>query len=119
MKKSKMSTGLLIALAIASVAVSTSANAAGLDAMILGASNLISSLARMLNIAAALVGGYFVISGVMAWKKSANEHGGQQVEFKSVVVPIIAGACLVAFTGFVAMTSTTFGFATANTAMFG
>lgn len=94
------------------------AQAAGLDQMTTGASNFILSLAKLLTSMAALVGGWFVVSGVLAWKKSSNEHGGGQIEFKSVVIPIVAGVILVCFTGFILLTSTTFGFATANTAMF-
>ena len=113
----KSKTFKLAAIFMLFAALSLDASAAGLLDMISGTSTLINSLAKLLNIAAALTGAWFVISGVMTWKKSSNEHGGQ-IEFKSVVIPIVAGTILVAFTGFIAMTSTTFGFASPNTAMF-
>jgi len=109
---------ILVLLTITLVAMIPDVAMAGLEQMTTGATSLIMSLAKLLNVGAALVGGWFVVSGVMNWKKSSNEHGGGQIEFKSVVIPIITGIILVAFTGFVAMTSSTFGFAS-NTGMFG
>lgn len=95
-----------------------SAHAAGLDQMINGGNTLVLAFARLLTSIAALCGGWLVFSGVMTWKKSSNEHGGGQIEFKSVVIPIVAGVILVCFTGFILLTSTSFGFATPNTTMF-
>lgn len=114
MKFSKKTLGNLVLSSLVAASVMTmpvEASAAGLDVMVNGASSMITSVARLMNLGASLVGGWFVFKGVMAWKKSSDEGHGQQVEFKSVVVPIIAGAVLVAFTAFVSMTSATFGFA--------
>jgi hypothetical protein len=111
MKKFLKANQSAILIACMTVALASNASAADLTAVTTGATNFINSLARLLNIGAALLGGWFVVSGVMNWKKSTNEQGGGQIEMKSIVVPIITGAILVAFTGFIAMTSSTFGFA--------
>lgn len=110
--------GLLVVACISITIFATGSHAAGLESMVSGSNTLILSLARLLNTIAALVGGWFVFSGVMAWKKSSNEHGGAGIEFKSVVIPIVAGVILVCFTTFIMLTSHTFGFASPNTMMY-
>lgn len=104
---------MAIVLPLALIALDANA-AGGLTGMVTGGTTLIKSLMKLLTSLAALVGGWFVISGIIAWKKSSNDHSGQ-IDFKSVVVPIIAGIILVSFTGFILLTSETFGFATPNT----
>ncbi len=69
----------------------------------------IGTIGTTLNAIAGLAGAYLVFNGIMLWKKSSSDHG-QQIEFKSVAVPIVAGSCLVGFTTFVMLTSQTFGF---------
>lgn len=69
----------------------------------------IGTIGTTLNAIACLAGAYLVFNGIMLWKKSSSDHG-QQVEFKSIAVPIVAGSCLVGFTTFVMLTSQTFGF---------
>jgi hypothetical protein len=70
--------------------------------------SFIGTIGTTLNVLAGLAGAYLVFNGIMTWKKSSSDHG-QQVEFKSIAIPIIAGSCLVAFSSFVGFTSTTFG----------
>lgn len=69
----------------------------------------IGTIGTTLNAIAGLAGAYLVFNGIMMWKKSSSDHG-QQVEFKSIAIPIVAGSCLVGFTTFVMLTSQTFGF---------
>ncbi len=69
----------------------------------------IGTIGTTLNAIACLAGAYLVFNGIMLWKKSSSDHG-QQVEFKSIAIPIVAGSCLVGFTTFVMLTSQTFGF---------
>lgn len=71
----------------------------------------LKNAAKLINIIAALVGAYFVFSGFMAWKKSADERAGGQIGFKEVVVPIVAGVFLILLSAFIMATSSTFGFA--------
>lgn len=115
MNNSKQFAALVAIIAMTAPSI---AAAADLTQMISGGNTLVLALAKFLTSIAALIGGWFVVSGVMAWKKSSNEHGGQQVEFKSVVVPIITGVILVSFTGFLLLTSSTFGFSSPNTGSF-
>ena len=83
---------------------------ADLNGILTSSNTLMTNAAQTINILAMLTGAYFIYKGVMAWRKSADEHGGHSIEFKSVAIPILSGALLVAFTAFVAATSSTFGF---------
>lgn len=105
---------LVATMVLAAVFASNSAYA-DLNLTLGSANTFIATIGRTLNILAGLTGAYFVFNGIMTWKKSSSEHGGQQVEFKSVAIPIIAGSCLVAFATFVGAASSTFGFASTYT----
>jgi hypothetical protein len=98
-----------IILAMAVAAAFSSPAYAGLDQMINGATQTLTQGMKLLNIVAGFVGAYFVFTGVMNWKKSSSEQGGHQMGFKEIVVPIIAGVCLLGFSAFIMLTSSTFG----------
>ncbi|WP_297501242.1 DUF6750 family protein [Ferrovum sp.] len=86
-----------------------SATTGDLNSALNAGNTFIGTIGTTLNAIACLAGAYLVFNGIMLWKKSSSDHG-QQVEFKSVAVPIVAGSCLVGFTTFVMLTSQTFGF---------
>ena len=106
-KKAALSSPILTAILVAPVA----ADAQTLSGIMVSAKSTLSTAGTTINILAGITGAYFILSGIMAWRKSSGDHGGQ-VEFKSVVVPIVAGGLLVAFSSFVAATSSEFGFST-------
>ena len=91
------------------MATSFSPAYADLSGMINGATTTLTQGMKLLNIIAGFVGAYFVFTGVMNWKKSSSEQGGHQMGFKEIVVPIIAGVCLLGFSAFIMLTSSTFG----------
>lgn len=82
---------------------------ADLNATLISGQTFIKNIGTTLNIMAGIVGAYLVFNGIMTWRKSSSDHG-QQVEFKSIAIPIIAGSALLAFSTFVGITSSTFGF---------
>lgn len=88
--------------------LSSGVDAAGLTNVTNSGGDLLSSVVRLLNIAIMLIGSWWVLEGILRWKKSAMSDD-QHVSFKSIMVPVIAGMVLVCFTGFVALTSETFG----------
>jgi hypothetical protein len=107
--------GVLIALTAVSAMAFSPDSLADLNATLTQGNTFIRSIGRTLNLLAGLTGAYFVLSGLMEWKKSSSEHGGGQGGgFKAIAVPIVAGALLVAFTSVVAATSSTFGFASSS-----
>ena len=95
--------------ALFAVATSSKMAFADLNSTLNMGNTFISTIGTTLNAIACLAGAYLVFNGIMLWKKSSSDHG-QQVEFKSIAVPIVAGSCLVGFTTFVMLTSQTFGF---------
>lgn len=95
--------------ALFAVATSSKMAFADLNSALNMGNTFISTIGTTLNAIACLAGAYLVFNGIMLWKKSSSDHG-QQVEFKSIAVPIVAGSCLVGFTTFVMLTSQTFGF---------
>ena len=110
---------LQVALVAAMSLVLTSSAFAGLDQVINGASNTLIQGMKLLNVLAGFIGAYFVFHGVMNWKKSSSEHGGNQMGFKEIVVPILAGVVLLGFSSFIMMTSSTFGFASSTVSNLG
>ena len=95
-------------LGLASMLVADNANA-DLNATLVSGQTFIKNIGTTLNIMAGIVGAYMIFHGIMTWKKSSSDHG-QQVEFKSIAIPIVAGSALLAFSTFVGVTSSTFGF---------
>ncbi len=116
MKKSNMHQMVVAAIALMVVASPAHAD---LISMISSTKNLLISAMSLLNIAAGIVGAYFVFNGVMNWKKSSNEQGGGQIGFKEIIVPIIAGVCLLGFSFFIVMTSQTFGLSSSTSGYLG
>ena len=100
--------------ALFAVATSSKMAFADLNSTLNMGNTFISTIGTTLNAIACLAGAYLVFNGIMLWKKSSSDHG-QQVEFKSIAVPIVAGSCLVGFTTFVMLTSQTFGFSSTFT----
>lgn len=98
----------MIFLALSLLAFAFPAAAAGLTSAAQGGNELLVSLVRMLNLVGLMFGVWWVIESTMLWKRSARNEQ-QHVSFKAVAVPMIAGLILACFTGFVALTSDTFG----------
>lgn len=94
---------------IAMTLASVSAHA-DLNATLQSGQTFLQTIGRTMDVLAAITGAYFILSGIMTWKKSSSEHGGQ-TDFKSVAIPIVTGGLLVAFSALIGATSTTFGFA--------
>lgn len=82
---------------------------ADLNSSLISGQTFIKNIGTTLNIGAGIVGAYLIFNGIMTWKKSSSDHG-QQVEFKSIAIPLVAGSALLAFSTFVGLTSSTFGF---------
>lgn len=113
-KLGSVKTVLVTALVVGSLLICDTASAQGLNGTLTTAQTFIQTIGRTLNILAALTGAFFVLNGLMTWKKSSSDHGGQ-VEFKSIAVPIVVGGLLMGFSAFVGLTSSTFGFTSAAT----
>lgn len=96
----------------AALPISTQAHA-DLIGMINNGKSVIIAVFSLLNVGAGMLGAYYVITGVMNWKKSSGEQG-RQMESKEIITPIIAGIILLSISGFIMMTSSTFGLASST-----
>lgn len=85
-----------------------SVNAGSLITMANAGAGFMVALIRVVNLGALLIGLWWVMDGVMNWKKSARDDTNN-IGFKQIVIPIISGVILSSFAGFVALTSETFG----------
>lgn len=93
---------------IAGLMMSSGASAATLTTVTGSAIVLLIDAIRIINLLTLMIGMWWVMSGVLKWKKSAGDPNSS-IEFKQIITPIISGLVLSSFSGFVAMTSETFG----------
>lgn len=92
------------------LSINTAYASNGLVTMANGGVDLLTVAIKLVNLMALLIGIWWVMDGVMNWKKSSrDDSGGANIGFKQIIIPIISGVILASFAGFVVMTSQTFG----------